>query len=240
MSRVMSIDLLGCPSSTSIEMKLTTLISRIVGVTAAIPLLVQGGDLTLTGLARHRGKAYAYLASGKSGESFSLKLGQELANLKLESVDFTKGEAVVVSGEERLVLALERRSKESISGSTPVPVPPPGLRPHLPPGGFPRRPGTPPMGMNPNSNFDPNSLTAPPPRTLAEAQALHPEATYTEGAAEMTVTTPGTMVTPPPMSPPGGPNGAPGVPGSFSKIPIAVGITSPDDPSPEPPEPTDH
>ena len=240
MSRVMSIDLPACPSSTSIEMKFTTLISRIVGVTAAIPLLVQGGDLTLTGLARHRGKAYAYLASGKSGESFSLKLGQELANLKLESVDFTKGEAIVVSGEERLVLALERRSKESVSGSTPAPVPPPGFRPHLPPGGFPRRPGTPPLGMNPNSNFDPNSLTAPPPRTLAEAQALHPEATYTEGAAEMTVTTPGTMTPPSPGLPQGHSIGAPGSPGQFPKIPVAVGITSPDDPSPELPEPTDH
>lgn len=198
------------------------------------------GDLTLTGLARHRGKAYAYLSSGKSGETFSLKLGQELANLKLESVDFVKGEAVVVSGEERLVLALERRSKDSVSGSTPAPVPPPGFRPHLNPGGFPHRPGTPPMGMNPNSNFDPNSLMAPPPRTAAEAQALHPEVTYTEGAVEMTVTTPGNMVPPPPVSSPGGPNGTPTVPVQLPKIPIAVGITSPDDPSPEPPEPTDH
>lgn len=221
-------------------MKHMTLFSLILGMSTAVPLGVEGGDLTLTGLARHRGKACAYLSSGKSGESFSLKLGQELANLKLESVDFVKGEAVVLAGEERLVLALERRSKDSGSGAAPTPTPPPGLRPHGPPGGFPRRPGAMPVGMNPNANFDPNSLTAPPPRTLAEVQALHPEATYTEGAAEMTVTTPGTMTPQSPGLPHGGLTGAPAGPGPFPKIPVAVGITSPDDPSPEPPEPTDH
>ncbi len=210
--------------------------------------LLFAGDLTLTGLARHRGKAYAYLSSGKSGESFNLRLGQELANLKLESIDFIKGEAVVVSGEERLILALERRSKESTSGSPaglpnnlpPTSAPLPGFRQHGPPGGFPRHPGAVPIGVNPNSNYNPNALTAPPPRTLAEAQAQNPEAAYTEGAAEMTVTTPGTMTSPSPIPPNANPAGVPAVPAPQQKIPVAVGVISPDDPSPEPPEPVDH
>ena len=94
-------------------------------------LTAEAGDLTLTGLARHRGQTYAYLTSGKSSESFSLKLGQELASLKLESVDFKKGEAVVVSGAERVVLALERRAKETTTAVAPA------TRPHFAPGVFP-------------------------------------------------------------------------------------------------------
>ncbi len=176
------------------------------------------GDLTLTGLARHRGQAYAYLTSGKSAEYFSLKVGQEVANLKLESVDFKKGEAVVVAGDERLVLALERRSKE-----TATVEPPPG-RPHIPPGTFApgrNRGGNGPGRMPPGF---PAPRALPQPPTAVPENRANPEPLGVDSA---------------PILPAANADGVPPGHPAVSPVPIAVqmdGVTSPDDPVPEPPQ----
>lgn len=181
------------------------------------------GDLTLTGLIRHRGQSYAYLSSGKSSECFSLKLGQEVANLKLESVDFKKGEAVVVAGDERLVLALERRSKESATVEAPA------VRPHFSPGTFPQNRNRGGNGPGPMAPGFPMQRPAPPPQHPVPEngafQGIVPDAPPIDSVQTL---------------PAAGAEGSmPGRP-AVSPIPIAIqsqGVTSPDDP---PPEPTDH
>lgn len=197
-----------------------------------------GTDLTLTGLARHRGKAYAYLSSGKSGESFTLKMGEDVATLHLESVDFKKGEAVVLVGEERLILALERRSREEVGKENPGMAVPSGPFPGQPAGQFPG--GV--RGRNPRSRQLPggtpiNPITAaagsgaipsmiPPPRTPEEALAAG-------------IQSDGSYI-PPAYQPPTGmvlETAQPSVP---PPNPVAIEvppIISPDDPLPDP---TDH
>ena len=186
-------------------------------------LTAMASDLTLTGLARHRGQTFAYLTSGKSSESFSLKLGQELANLKLDSVDFKKGEAVVVAGDERLVLALERRSKETVTvEATPA-------LPHPPYG-----------AIAPNRSHNGNGQGRMPPNfPVPHALPQPPMATQGSNAV-------------PDAPPTDNAQNAPGAPADANAlvhravvpavvpIPIAIqtqGVTSPDDPLPEP---TDH
>lgn len=197
--------------------------SAIFGAIGVLPSLSIAGDLTLTGLTRHRGQSYAYLISGKSSERFSLKLGQELANLKLESVDFKKGEAVVLAGDERLVLALERRSKESVTVEAPA------IRPHFSPGAFPQ-----------NRNRGVNGPVSMPPgfpaqRPFPPSQNPLPENGPSQGIAPDAPPIKSVQVLPGV----GAHESAPG-PSLDAPIPIAIqpqGITSPDDP---PPEPTDH
>lgn len=84
-------------------------------------LSLSAGDLSLTGLARHHGRAFAYFVGGPGGHSFGMAMGEEVGNIRLESVDFKKHEVIVMSGTERLVLAMEKGPKEAAADSNSGP-----------------------------------------------------------------------------------------------------------------------